>query len=278
MPMLAPNIKLCAFSVLFAGMALLFPMYLQAAQLLSFEGRAKDIKTSELLYTEKHEIILNEAGEYLSAYVSYRDIHGEIFAEKVLDYSKSALAPDLMFYDKRTDEHLSVFFNNRDNFLHVVAERAKKRNGTNVKLDSSIVAVDAGFDRLIHDNWDTLRKNKIIDFTFLAITRAQLFKFEAVEKTVKESKVQIELHPRNFFIDMLVDPIVLEYDLESRRLLSFEGLTNIERFKNGKRSEENYVARIDYYYQALKPYSLLSLTAIEITRQSTQFIKSVIKP
>lgn len=86
--MLALNIKLCVSSVLFAGMALLFPMYLEAAQLLSFEGRAKDLKTSELLYIENHQIILNEAGEYLSAYVSYRDVHGEIFAEKVLDYSK----------------------------------------------------------------------------------------------------------------------------------------------------------------------------------------------
>ena len=77
---------------------------------------------------------------------------------------------------------------------------------------------------------------------------------------------------------MLVDPIVLEYDLESKRLLSFEGLTNIERFNNGKRSEENYVARIDYYYQELKPYTLISSGAINMTRQSIQLMKSAIEP
>ena len=132
-----------------------------------------------------------------------------------------------------------------------------------VKLDEPLIVVDAGFDRLIESRWNTLRKVKELDFTFLAITRAQLINFEAIEIKANENLINVELHPRNFFINILVKPISLEYDQHTKRLLSFEGLTNIEEFKDGQRTEENYIARIAYRYQALKPFSIVSLGAVE---------------
>lgn len=247
------------------AMCLTFNLHVHAAQLLSFEGKATDPDSSALLYTESHQIILDDAGHYLSAHVSYRYPNGDVFAEKTLDYSKDALAPDLSFYDKRKNEHTYVTVNFESNDLKVLVENAKGKQETNVKLDEPLVVVDAGFDRLIDSQWDTVKKDKELKFSFLAITRAQLINFEVVELTTNETSTFLELHPRNFFINILVDPIALEYDNKTHRLVSFEGLTNIEQFIDGEGTEENYVARIEYSYQPLKPFVPAAIST-EITQ------------
>jgi hypothetical protein len=253
------NRKLVSLLRLFSCYAIGFFLCSQsiAAQLLNFEGRATEIDSGGLLYIEKHQVIIKDTGEYISSYVEYLDPEGQVFAMKTLDYAKSFLAPDLMFYDKRTKERITVFFNAGASYLSVLFENGAKREETMIKLGEPIVVVDAGFDRLIEHNWSALRKNKKIGFTFLALTRAQLINFEAIELESSNTSVDLELHPRNFFINMLVDPIALNYDVKTKRLTSFEGLTNIERFENGKRTEDNYLARIDYSYEPLKAYTVL---------------------
>ncbi len=47
---------------------------------------------------------------------------------------------------------------------------------------------------------------------------------------------------------MLVDPIFLEYDLASGRILSYKGLTNVEESISGKATGNNYIAHIKYKY------------------------------
>lgn len=264
------------FKFIFLAICMLASLHIHATQLLSFQGKASDLKTSDLLYIENHKVILNEQGEYLSAYVTYSSPEGQIFAEKTLDYAKSSMAPDMLFHDKRSDEHIRVFLNDTNAYLQVLIEGKGKRKESNIKLDEPVIVVDAGFDRLIGSRWDVLRKDKEIQFTFLAITRAQLINFEAVEINVNDSSVFLELHPRNFFINMLVEPISLEYDRKTKRLMSFEGLTNIEKFENGKRTEDNYVARIEYSYESLKPFSAELSSLKNSTEEAVNTTKSSI--
>tara|TARA_R110001599_G_scaffold301415_1_gene507023 strand:- start:6373 stop:7122 length:750 start_codon:yes stop_codon:yes gene_type:complete len=244
--------KDCLKTVLAFTVLLLITLNSYGQKILSFEGKAIDPETSVLLYIENHQVTVNNAGDYLSAHVTYSNPEGEVFAEKTLNYDKNSLAPDMMFYDKRSGERTSVVLNTVDAYLDVLIETKKRREESKVKLDEALIVVDAGFDRLIKSRWGSLRKNKELDFTFLAITRAQLINFEVVEVKASDTSVLLELHPRNFFIDLLVEPIVLEYDINKRHLFSFEGLTNIEIFKDGERTGKNYVARIDYRYHPLK--------------------------
>jgi hypothetical protein len=246
------------------AIGLLFCSQSMAAQLLNFEGRATELNGGVLLYIEKHQVIIKDTGEYVSSYVEYLDPEGQVFAVKTLDYAKSFLAPDMMFYDKRTEERISVFLDARASYLSVLFENGAKRKETMIKLDDALVVVDAGFDRLIEQNWSALREDKKIGFTFLALTRAQLINFEVIELESSKTFLDLELQPRNFFINMLVDPISLNYDEKTKRLTRFEGLTNIERFENGQRTEANYLARIDYSYQPLKAYTMLSAEKVSL--------------
>lgn len=244
------------FPLLILGALLLASLELHAAGLLKFEGRAVSLETGELYYTESHQVILEDSGAYRSALVVYKTPTGEVLAEKTLDYAKSQSAPDMMFHDKRTDERVTVNLNPKDKNLRLLYEQSNARREKSVTLDDETLVVDAGFNRYIDSAWSILVKRKPSVFSFLAITRAQLFNFEAVPIGQTESNLIVELHPNNFLINWLVDPIKLTYDKNSQRLLRFEGLTNIERIDEGNRTYSNYVARIDYTYEPIKPYAL----------------------
>ena len=43
-------------------------------------------------------------------------------------------------------------------------------------------------------------------------------------------------------------PIYLTYDIQYKRLIRFEGITNLEMVEQGKGLGDNFVARIEYSY------------------------------
>lgn len=246
--------------LLFISVAMLCSQLVLATELLRFEGRALDPETQALLYIENHQVLIDETGNYLSSYVTYVDPYGKVFAEKTLDFSGSQLAPDLMFHDKRNDERVTVSVKTSDDakpYIRILIEQDGKRDESMVTIKTSDVVIDAGFDRLLATQWQQLRKHKELDFSFLAITRSELIKFEAIEEDAQLGRVNVELHPRNFFIDLLMKPISLEYDPDTQRLLRFKGLTNIEQYQDGKRTYDNYIADIYYQYQPVQAYTLI---------------------
>lgn len=250
----------CFSSITLLVAVLCVSMQVAASQLLRFEGRALDPASKTLLYTEQHQVVLDEQGNYISSLVEYLDPEGRIFAEKTLDFSKSQIAPDLMFYDKRHEQRTTVTLQANSegaDYIYILNENGLQREQTRVEIDENKVVIDAGFDRLIALNWPVLLQQKQLDFSFLAITRSQLVNFQVKKDVLANRRISLELHPRNFFIGLLVDPIELEYDHETQRLLRFTGLTNIERYVNGKRSEENYLADIYYQYQDMQAYTLI---------------------
>ena len=111
-------------------------------------------------------------------------------------------------------------------------------------LKNDIMIADAGFDVFMMKNWASLVDGDIQKVEFLAPTRNRFVSFKIVRTKIEEDKVSFCLAPDNFFIAMLVDPILLEYELET----SYKGLTNIEEVIDGKLTGDNYLAHIKYSY------------------------------
>ena len=221
---------------------------------IEFTGTAYDIDSEKMLYREQHRINVNEAGEYLSSEVRYSGLDGNIIAIKTLDFSKSQTMPQLTFIDKRVDSNIKVDPLNGDaqNTVRIFSERGEARKLSQVKISSSASSIiDAGFDLFVIKNWQPLLAGKTIGMDFLALTRAQYigFELEAVSsKGRSDGLLVLSLRPSSFFIRLLMDPIYLTYDINSRRLLRFEGLTNIENVEGGQDIGDNFVARIEYSY------------------------------
>jgi hypothetical protein len=96
--------------------------------------------------------------------------------------------------------------------------------------------------------WDVLIDKQTLEFEFLAPTRAQLISFSLASVFQDDAIIELSLAPSNFFLRLLVDPIKLTYDKVTKRILIYEGLTNIEKTKQGEATGEYYIARIEYRY------------------------------
>ncbi|MFY0641510.1 MAG: hypothetical protein JXR16_10730 [Bermanella sp.] len=211
----------------------------------SFEGRAFDLDTNGFLYKENHRVQLNERNQYTTSLVIYSDINNEVFAKKMLNFSANLMTPTVDFDDTRVGTTVDVI--KADGRLNVRYKSASDEASAMIESVDMMV-VDAGFDQMMIKYWDSLLKDKELEFEFLAPTRAQLISFNLKPISQNEEIIKLELSPSNFILGLLFDPIKLTYDKSTKRILIYEGLTNIEKFENGKGTGDYHAARIEYSY------------------------------
>ena len=214
---------------------------------IHFEGHAYSIDKRILLYTEHHSISLNSQGQYQTGKVTYKTPKGEVFAKKELDFSDNQLVPELSFNDSRSQQTTLLTSTPSEIKIEKVQYNDIKKHSINYDTDKLIVA-DAGFDRLVIKSWNDLLNKKTIKFQVLTMDRADLIKFRLNVNEITNKKLHLSISPSNWLIRLLMNPNQLEYDLSSKRLLKFSGLTNISEFINGQDQENNYVASIEYRY------------------------------
>lgn len=216
-----------------------------------FVGRAYDPNSEELLYTETHKIQLDEKGEYETAEVLYKDKDGNVFARKQLSYGDDITLPETHFYE--LDSPFFYKVKNKASKLSVEYQDEQENTYENVAIeDKGFHVVDAGFDRLVSQNWQTLLDGDALTFAFLAVTRSQFFDFRLVKETdkkmQKDGQLVLRLEPSNAILRWILDPAYLSYDLDNKKLLRFTGLTNVRKRPEGQVLDENYIAVIKYDY------------------------------
>jgi hypothetical protein len=221
---------------------------LSAQNVFEFEGHAYDIDNQDLLYVEHHTVYLDGEGNYLSQQVEYKDPKGVLLVLKTLEYGNRAFLPSMSFQDKRNNHG----FEATAAAEHVFLERdsGSSLDRFEVELSSSMTPVlDAGFDRLLAKNWDALRSGEVLEFDFFAPTRASMIGFRLSEMASDDkTSARFKIEPSTWLIRLLVDPIILDYDAESRRLVRYKGITNIPRSEGNLVLDENYRAEIVYKY------------------------------
>ena len=181
-------------------------------------GSAYDKTSGELLYREYH--FCKE--QSLQCSVKYIDGSGELIARKELDYSSGLTSPSLVMHDYRRSVELSY-----------------------VSRENEDLVVDAGFDNFVRSKWEDLAKGKTITFPFLVAGFERPLKMRAQldDAPSCESKdMCLEINVDSWFLGLLTDPIALSYSRDSRRLLRFQGISNI-------RAEDGGSLMVDIRYQ-----------------------------
>ncbi len=214
---------------------------------LYFVGYAYDMEQEALLYSETHEVVLDHEGQYLTAVVTYKSPEGRLIAEKKLDYGKNLLRPDLLFEDFRDSLKIQVDGDSDYVVLKTGKEEQREIEKLNLGKNQTVV-VDAGFDRMIKQQWEELLDGEKISFKFMPLTKAKLVSFKAYSTAVSDNYLDVEIAPENFFVRMLMDPIKLRYEIESARLVRFQGVTNLRASLSGEVKEDNFQAVILYQY------------------------------
>jgi hypothetical protein len=205
------------------------------------EGIARSPQSAAELFREQHWI-RSAGSQPVERLVIYRCPDGIAFGRKRIDYRDSSLAPAFLLEDRRSgyreglrrDAAPALFFRPDA----TTAERS-------APLASARLVADAGFDEFIRLQWSRLIAGQTLPLEFAVPSRLRSMAFSvsrAGETMLAGEKAWVFRLKLDGLLGWLVPAIEVSYGQQSRRLLRFEGLSNL-RDDAGK---QPLVARIDF--------------------------------
>lgn len=235
-PMLSARL---ARMLLLASVCGSFSLNLIASE-ISFTGEAFGLKSGNLLYRETHQLTLSD-GQPVSGIVEYSDPDGNLIARKTNRYRANPATPDFDLQDRRSDyrEQASL---SQDSWTLSRTENGETERKTPGNPRYQAV-VDAGFDEFVRQHWDALLKGDTVPFSFAVPARLDWIDFRLIPEKVTDTTLTVEMKLKSRMLAWLLDPIRLTYDRDTKRLLTYRGLTNIR-----DASGEGIHAEIRYRY------------------------------
>jgi hypothetical protein len=191
-------------------------------------GYVRDAATQRYLYTEVHVLNLGDDGAVQAGVTTYYDPQGREIARKTLDYRGNRTVP-IYRMDMPALRYAEGISSNSPQALIFKRDKDEETRKA-LPLDDGPVAADAGFNQLLQDQLPAILQGDTVRFGLIVAGYANRFKFRA--KKVGEpgpdgqTTLRVLVEPDSM-LRMLVSPISLSYDIKSRRLLSYQGVSNI---------------------------------------------------
>lgn len=222
----------------------LFSISLKAQQTIEFKGIAK-IK-NEISYVEKHKLQMNKDGEVLIADTTYESSDGKLLAKMSSDFSSSLTAPAHFIENLIDGNRHGIRYENSELVLFNQDKDKKEETKKVSQKNKDIKFVGCqGLNYFILQNLDDVIAKKKIKVRFLIPGLLDYYDFELEYKKQDDSgNVDFELHADSFFIRLFAPTFYLTYNKNTKRLISFDGLSNIKDPKSNKLQ----VVKINYEY------------------------------
>ncbi|MCV2403511.1 hypothetical protein OFY17_11570 [Marinomonas sp. C2222] len=203
-------------------------------------GKAYSLKSGELLYQEIHR-----TKESMRT-VTYMEADGTVFANKSINYALSSHQPSFEQTNDRNGEFIKVIQQGKDILITYKASRDEADSTKQLTLTPNMI-IDAGFDPFIKEHWQPLLEGEKFDLDYVVPSKKTTFGFrfgldKCLENT-KDGSVCFSLSPTSWLVKMAVDPIVVAYEENTKRLVRFTGRANIS---NAKGKYENVDIRYQY--------------------------------
>jgi hypothetical protein len=220
-------------------------------QSIRYSGTAYSLDDNQVLYREDHTLTMKD-GQPIERTTLYYDADNQLFAEKNNRYrsqfnnpdsnntdSDSPATPDFMLTDDRYGYSESM---EQDGKRWRVEYKEPKESGNKIlsKPDYTPV-IDAGFDEFVRAHWNDLMKGDTVNFSFAVPSRLEWIDFRLIPLAQKDGTLTVEMRLKSRWIAWLLDPVFLSYDIKSKRLLTYRGLTNIRTIDgDGIKAEIRY--------------------------------------
>lgn len=210
---------------------------------VKYIGSAFEAGGSKALYIENHEEIYKQ-GKHVETITNYKDLKGNSIAYRTLIFEKSQLSPNYDFEDKRTGYKEGAVLQGNKLKIYKKEKSGATIQEKTIKAPASVV-IDGGFNYYLKENFEAVKKGKNLSFYFTVPSRLDYYKFRI--RKAKELQLQgkaammVYLEPDNFVLRALIDPIIIYYDMETKRIVSYEGISNINS-GNG----DNYIVKLVY--------------------------------
>jgi hypothetical protein len=195
----------------------------------AYRGAAVDLRTGTSLYVEEHQEIVAD-GRRTRLTSLYRDAGGAIIAERTVDYAADRFVPSFRFEDKRSGYVEGAESVSGRVRLYTRASTGDEMREKLLAIPSPAV-VDAGFNEFIQAHWGEIVSGQTMKMNFGVPSRLDYFRFRIIKvdesTTSGQSSVVVRCELDNMFLRWLADPITLTYDRETRRMISYEGISNV---------------------------------------------------
>lgn len=209
---------------------------------VSYQGEARDLDTGTLLYRE-HHLVRQDGALPRERVVLYRCVDDALFARKRVDYSNASASPAFAMEDGRFGYREGVRLTDASLITYVRRDAASDEEQTALASTKRLV-IDAGFDEFVRAHWNELQRGDTLTLDFLVPSRLDSygFKLRKVE-SVPSDDAQISVFRLSLggVLGWFADDIEVRYRDADRRLMRFEGLTNIRADR-----KDNLHARIDF--------------------------------
>ncbi|MDA0337672.1 MAG: hypothetical protein O2782_21105 [bacterium] len=210
----------------------------------TYQARVFEQTSGVLLYVEHHHEDFC-AGVQRHSQVIYVGPDGDTLATKTLDFSR--IQPDVVLDDRRTGyrEGAVVRGDSIDMFRRFESGAEELRASIRPER---LAAINVGVDHAVRVYWDLLEAGSQVEFDFAVPERLRCFHFRLRRLDESGQQLRLRIEPANWWLRWVVSRIDLTYDVTRRRLLWYEGITDM-RDERGRR----YRARIEFDYPTLLP-------------------------
>lgn len=197
---------------------------------LTYNGIASDLESDEIYFTEHHEEYLSDTQSTELTEIEYRNPTGETIVKKRIDYSRNHFCPDFIQEDVRDGYIEGAKVNNEE--IELIYRKNKKKNiqRKKIKIPSPAV-IDGGFNYFLKSHWNELMKGEQIRFNFAVPSQLTYYSFRVFkirEEMVNQKKIIVfKMEPDALLLRVLVAPILLTYNFETKRLMQYQGITTI---------------------------------------------------
>jgi hypothetical protein len=212
------------------------------AVLRAFQGQAYEPGTSTLLYSEKFEMKVepgSRGDQPVSLRTEYKNPAGALIAERTLNFTRHDLKPDYHLVDRRDgyEEGAEVLGKGSGGKsrgtakvrVYVREKREEPLREKTLEVPEPCV-IDGGFNVFIKTHWDELAAGKRVPFNFVAPARRDWFAFEALPEASESARGATRtfiIQPENKALRLLVPTIRVTYDVETRRIKEYRGISNV---------------------------------------------------
>lgn len=214
----------------------------------AYEGDAFDTERGGRAYHEEHQECFL-AGRHVATRSQFKSPDGKPMAERELDYTHSFYKPDYLFRDLR---------NGYEEGARVEANdvRVFYRDSAHAPLLEKKLAVpepcviNGGFNLYLKQNWDSLEAGRHLPFNMVVPARLDYYRFVAYEDAMRTITPQeaggrkakaVVVEPQNSLLRMLLPTIVVFYDVDTKQMIRYQGISNIADAKG-----RSLRVRIDY--------------------------------
>lgn len=210
---------------------------------LQFEASAT--AKGNLVYTEKHSVTFDDAQKPVRAKTEYIDPSQKVIATMETEFKNSVSAPDHVFKNLRS-EHVHGIRYTDENTVLFYSDKGAKEKSKNFprEFEKKFLAVGGqGLFYYLRENYSEVKSRKKIPLKFLIPGRLDVYDFELELKSEKDGIAHIELHIKNWILRIFAPKLDVYYDIDKKRLVSYQGLSNITDEKG-----QTQVVNITYTY------------------------------